>query len=750
MLKLSFVSNVSNSTVEYAAELAYFSYNVKNNELVAFQATVPTLSATLKLVTVDQHIEAIRRGDLLTVQNSDGTGAALPLRAVEVTLTPRRGIAEVSCSGPFITQTNEIWGTLLVPAGSLSDTKTAYGLSMLHPGADTQNSEMFLNVDKKSDLLLGIAWSYPELRNLAVMPFVGGGSGVYDPGTFSSGEGIAMFKNARPGDEDDDVPVYYVAPEDIIDYDISPAQPPVTHLRTSALGGLGPTPQIPPVQVFKRSGTPGSEDIHDNVRAYYVQGKSLCALWVAQEDTAGNIVSQTLYWSDGISQTWIGGTKKRIVGIFEGCYIEEVSNHFQVVDRETGAVLFDDRCGVGSSWDLQTRDIPGTTFYFSKTSDTGADVDCQLFMCPTAAYIAGQEWCIALEKRGSVISRRATSSLHGTPLAGQDVLFGGASRLSHSPGDMLSTVYIWADYTPDVSTAVRFYFMAFRYSVGANSSSVTDFGGWFDYTPTNVTVHKFSLLDYIDLDSTDFFEDAAFLFRVSEIPSGETDPVSRCALYRLVNRASSAYTRRFDRIFFLTEQMAAPTSLASVPMLAVTGDVWTLYESALTGASVLQSGSISAWAGSDITLFSLFKGAFVVENYVGDSVWEVYMQLSPLPFITRKSGELSVSTQIAAGETNVFALKFKVGAVQQTGQFDKDLGRIHLKVASFDYSVDVMHQWTQGHANIQHLQAMAVGAYVKIALDPDNPADVVIGKVVSFSFTYDGIVKAELVAIIVS
>lgn len=746
MLELSFVSRISNSTVTYSAELVEFTYNVKNNEMVTFTATVPTLSAVIKLVTVDQHIEAIKRGDALSVSNDDGTGAVLQLRAVEISVIPRKGTAEITCSGPFISQTNDIWGTLLIPAGSISDTKTAYGLSMLEAGADTHNSEMFLNVDKKSDLLLGIAWSYPELRNLAVMPFVGGGGN--GPGSFSSGEGIAMFKDARPGSEESDSPVYYVAPDDIIDYEISAAQPPVTHLRTAALGELGPTPQIPAVQVFKRSGTPGSEDIHDNVRAYYVQGKSLCALWVAQEDTAGNMISQTLYWSDGISKTWVGGTKKRIVGIFEGYYIEEVGNHFKVVDRETDVAIFDQECSAGTSWDLQTRDIPGTTFYFDKTSGTGTPIDCQLYMCPTVAYIGSQEWCVALEKRGNSV-QKILEDIYGTPLQGHNVLFGGASRLSNTPGNMLSAVYIWPDYTPGVSTSVRFYFLALRYSIAAPVSH-TSFRAYFDYTPTNAVVNEFTLLDYLDLDASNWFEDTHFLFRTVTTPAGQVDAVTKCSVYSVVGGVSSARSYQWDRAFFVLDQMAAPTQLSDVPALAIKDDTWILYENMLPGSPWLQYGSISGWAKGSVTFFSLFKGAFVAETYTGDAVWEVYMQMSPLPFVTRALGSPTQATMIAEGETNMFDLNFKIGTVQQVGQFDTEIGRIRINLAGFSYSRQTMTQWFEDPASIQHLQAMAVGAYVRIALDPDDPTDVIIGKVVSFSFTYDGVVKAEMVAVIVS
>ena len=721
----------------YDDELVKFSWLTRNNEGTSFSASVPSLSAAITICKVDGFLKGLDRKAKIVVTSDVAGGLELPLSIIEVSSLKKRGTTEISCTGNFFTQTNNIWGTLKIPAAQWADTQAAYGLEMVE--SHEANGDITMNVEKKEDIALAVAWSFNTRRNVSITPFTSGRAGAFE------NDGIGLFKNVKETDTVDDyAPVYRVRAADIVEYNIEAAQPPVTHIQTTTLGKLGPTPQIPAISVAKYSGNPGSIDIDDNVRSFYIEELQIGAIYSAQEDTAGTIVAQQLTWSDGFSNTWASSQRRKILGIFRDGYAEidpTDNTRIAICDRETGTVTQTLAIGtdVSALWENTNSQLSARV---TNVITIGDDTYSVLWFKKAMTNGANAMYGIASSGLRNNRIMFEQTSLYGGYFVGSCKMKGADDEL------VLQAVF----YTSGQTVARR--------SVSLNGAilsssivlpaiaSLPD----FDYSGQVQAGAVIEPLDFIGVKQVPGTSTLSYtLWKATS--ASDTQVVcdwftSSTAGIKFVRDATS-------QVHWVVDKGAVAPVYGNTPMLFEDLEgAWTLEKdtntsSTATTFTVLQQGSVKEWAGESLLFSRLYRGAFVGVIYRGDSYWDVYLQMSAVPYISRQRGDLSVSQMIAEGNTNIVQLPFKVGALQQADAltWDKDLGRIELTISKFEVRNNLTQQWVE--KDIQALNIMAMSAYAKVWLDPEDADDIVTVKVTGFSLDYEGQLIAKLSGIVV-
>ena len=739
------ITNSAGVAKTYDEELISFTWSTRNNEGTSFSASIPKVNASLTLCVVDDFIATVDRRAKVEISSTEGDGLVLPLSIIEVTPLKKKGETEISCTGNFFEDTNSIFGTLEIPAADFEVTKEDYGLDMVEmPEA---NNAVTVNVSKKEDIALGIAWGFNTRRNISVTPFTTG------DGSFSR-DGIGIFKNMKEVVNDRHAPVYRISADQIVDYNIEAAQPPVTHIQTTKLGELGPTPQIPATVLTKYSDFPTDNSvdlseykasIDNNVRAFYVEESQVAAVWHVSENRDETIAAQTLDWSDGTQTVWDStAPRQQVIGIFDNAFVRiKNATAIEIVDREDvenvlKTVTVDD---TSTLWVSHPRDY----FQCGKTNA----------LAPTDNY-------------SNMSDVQVLWFRHITPAGYIGIWYDGTNAGTLKDN---SATY----------TAGRHYFVASN-KVKPDTNETQD-----HYYAQALFVSS------LEQGSTDAIP--RILFSVTRNAAG-TISVSRqvlavCVLGQGIGTARDAIINRktvsasnpmyvtWNNLatsgtpVVVTEKLAGSTSTLEVQSLGGNNVHWLadidtigidylstpqlvlfangewnlLQENAAGNLVVLQRGSLFDWLSDETSLLAIQgRGVFAPLLYEGDYYWTVYLQMDALPFISRQQGSPMMSHRIAVGSNNVVALPFKVGALQQFDKnvWDKDKGRIEIELAEFSVRNNATGAWLV--KSIQALNIIATTAYVKVQLDEtEEEIDV---KTTGFSISYNGVVTAKLSGII--
>ena len=724
---------------EYSEELIKFSWQTRNNEGASFSASIPTLTATFVLCKSDDFIKSLDRTSRVEISSDTPGGLTLPLSILEVTPLDRKGKTEISCSGNFFKQTNNIFGTLKIPAGDWETTQENYGLGMVE--LHENNPEVTVNVDKKEDIALGVAWGFNTRRNVSVTPFTTG------DGSFSN-DGIGLFKNVKEQVNDDTAPVYRIEAEDIIDYDIEPAQPPVTHIQTTTLGKLGPTPQIPTMTMTKYTDKDDPDyqpKVDDNARACYIEETQTAAVWHISENTDETIASQTLEFSDGVVVSWpTTEGKKQVIGIFDDAYVlvknaQEIEIRSRIDSTVLHTIAIDNTSAL---WTSQDHDrMRGFKTNFISAHDQYTDMkDTQVLWfrhITPGGYIG--IWYDGTD--AGVIRDNSATYTDG------DYYFVSSNKVLADASETQNKYYAQAIYS-DVTTRKKLIAFSFtRNALGVAtfvrqplpdvSLSFAGYGTALDAISTRKTVSA-SAPVYIAWSYT-------------KVIGGVATPM--ITIEKVTN---SAGTEQFNYSGFIQARWAAESTQIGVDYATTTllgiiyGGTWVLVQANAAGstATALQRGNIGEWAGEDAFYFMFGRGVFMVLVYKGNQYWDLYLQMDIIPFLSRQKGEPMMAQKIADGNTNTVTLAFKVGALQQYDKnaWDEDKGRVEITLASFRVRNNSTKQWLE--KSVQALNIIATAAYCRVQFDEGVERYAII-KTTGFSIDYEGDVTARLSGIIV-
>ena len=791
MLNVKIVNSDGSERI-YREELIEFSWLTRNNEGASFSASVPSLTATLLITPpeFDAFVNNINRESDIFVYSDDEGGLTLPLSVIESTPLSRKGTLEISCTGNFFTETNSIFGTLKVEADDWEDTQAKFGLGMVE--LHEPNNEFTANVTKKEDIALAAAWSFNTRRNISCTPFTTGDNNFKN-------DGIGIFRNMKEQANDVYAPVYRIYSEDIIDYDVEAAQPPVTHIQTTTLGKLAPNPQIPETTVVKYSGKAGSSDISTNVRSFYLEESQLAAIYMLseQKDAQGQVVmaSQNITWSDGVQTTFDSNDQIKVIGIFSTAFVDVLNNtQIRLIDRTNSnniiaTINVNDALELWEDTDQsllgarRTNKISGTDIYtgmgdaeilwFKKVTTDGVaglwyDGTNYGLVTVSSTY-AGYEFVESCKVNSDTandtkyyvealfikgVQRIAiyfTRAVNTSPQFGVQALPNIPSVVSSLP----ATLPI--PFTITTPTGIV------QLVANINKAAFTQTAKGLDYiakklTPTSsAKAYALNFVSFVlskEISDTVTYEGAQYSVTLpvgtaSTLQIVEMDYISSSSSATL-KFASSEYS---NGRWVVDSQAIAPDYLSTSLLLIDPKGTWYLLSDTVeesTSAFLLaQTGSIPEWSSQSQMFYTMCRGAFMAYVYMGDNYWTVYLQMDSVPFLSRQSGVPTMSQRIAEGTTNEVVLAFKVGALQQDDKFiwDKDTGRIEIELSKFRVRDNITREWIE--KDVQALNIIATTAYVRVQLDPAEPNDWITIKTTGFSLNYDGLVTAKVSGIIV-
>ena len=702
MLQVEFI-NSSGTHKVYAAEILNFEWDHKGNEDAQFEASVPSVSASLQIFSVDSYLENLDRGSTATISETSGVGMTLELRVVDVRCQITKGLSLVSMSGYFYSEEVHKTGIQDAPSG-WNSIKQRYGLQDIEfHGTAPAFSFAY---EKRSDVPIAMIWSMASRHEIANTPFV-----TRNRALNYKSPGAGIFKATRNESSVDDYsPLYRVGPSQIVDYDISPSQPPVTHVRSSGIGRLAAFPDVVGIR------TGGSDD----VARFSIYDRGVTALYVAVR-SGGSIVEQHLKWSDGKVSSVGGAAKVHVLGIFEDAYVvykkESGSNNVYVYSKEDDSIIvsFQD-CGYEPGpYASYGR---GVTISLSETSAIAFFKD--------VGKASGQAaYKIAMVKSGNSYSFREDTDLHGD----------------------LVTAYS-AEVQPYVTKVRAFYFDDYD-NVAYNSIMATE------YDDSNSTWRSavYQVLKRLSVGSDEYDVYPADISQ-NEIGGYLQTPIVMYKGYgvgltsdAMLIGSGTTVVRRVtgaDAVAFTSREVSNPG------FLYIVSDQWV--ETDYNGV-VQRSGSVTDW------ISSTSLGDWQSTNYFGGAVYINFLQGSNavtalfygIPFETRDIAKGMYALKVSEGEANILDIDCKVGQVLQglPTHLDREVGRIWIEIAGFDNCKGVS-DWESLDA--ENIYVPAIGAYIEAHLtkEEEDAGTVTWIKITGVSIRYAGAVRMTIYGIVVA
>lgn len=759
---------------DYREEFVDFSFLTSNNEGTPFTASVPRLTSVVKLLVVDDFVKTLARGDTIEVMSDELDGLTLYLSVIEVTILSRKGTTEISCTGMFFDETNDIWGALLIDKDTWENTKLKYSLDDVEHYED--NDKFYVHVSSKLDIVMGLAWSYDTRRTVALTPFTTG-----DSATFHS-PGVGIFKEIREDSTVDPyAPVYRIRAEDIINYDISPAQPPVTHVVANSLGKSGLVPTIP--EIIARCDI-REYNAYSMTRFANIEELQLAAVMVVhmtpdEEGGSDDYDKTVIYWSDGV-QTELTKTDfadpydVQFVGITPVGYLllDADGVTYKLYDRDTKAVLktfvsthahssytpFSYRDYVLEHYVLGADRKYHTVILFSEPVVFGTGTARKAFV----GFSISDDLVI----RELIMPYTSLYAATNIQLAGScKVTWDGknaVSALYHNAGDATESVGVSGDLLRASQFTTDMY----------SSEKVVNLGGF------SSTRYYKNITDFLATNDEPSDEYPAYLLssganksgslyskRVGmDIVKGSTHDYLALPIGSNKRRASRLAIYSNANLKFVIDKDIIVKRLSEFHVIDVpqeSSGQWHLlaiYHDTAYHYATMQTGNLESWAFDDAdkdgTVYVEHGAVGLIRwvppsNYDEEEAYGVSLQLAPVPFVVRDGITQLTPQMISLGSRNELNLPFRVGMLSQRdmAMWDEDKGRIELDISSFQVRNNTTLQWLD--KSVQALNVMAIGAYVKVWLTPGDEDDYVLVKVLEYSLTYSGVVRAKLVGMIV-
>ena len=758
--------NSQGTVRQYDSELVELSYVVSNNEEVPVSASVPTLNATVKFATYDAFLANLKRGDVLSFfdPSYEGSGLVLYLHVIEVSALKARRVVEVGCTGDFISDSNEIIGIINVPESIPQNLDKLFQLSVLD---NYENNPHFIaNVKTKADLILALAWAQNTRRNIALTPFTTGAGDRF------KNSGVALFPNVKETDVYHEfAPVYRIKAEDIIDYEVSPAQPPVTHLSAASVGNQIETTIDPIVSRVKYTSS-GAK-----FKAFYIQDSTFGAV---QDSTLGvqsnaNVLFN-LYWSDGTVTRNITGIT--VLGITTRGYVvlEKVDTSYRIVyyDKDGGVinsmdvqqlnpvsmvghqgkivqeVYIEGSAGGGATYfyfdTVQRQDTYVALFVGLKISDDGS-MTKMLLQQPTFLSSGLEFKLCGVCKVEMPDGTYGASAAYGKYI--EVIGYAGSYNLDlcqityNNEGTRIQTLLgLWAYRPDDPDFALdeqKFTPMTFfsTYPTPTVDKPAYLVGSLFHYDQNGTAEVMIVKLSSGSLPVNNSVEQGDYYSAVAVLPTG--------GVFHSLDE-TYILTYSHERYFNNPEQwILMRIQFNDNGWNANTWFVQQGYISDFLAAlQATKSNTVNDW-------ITLATGAMAFELSRTDAVGdyrEIYFTISPVGFLQRKGFKFLNPQRIAVGLSNIVELPFKIGMLTQSdmNSWDIDLGRIEIRLSRFQVRNNSTGEWID--KSVQGLNVMAIGAYVRVWLDPDS-SDFITVKVLSFSIKYTGVVKATVTGMIV-
>lgn len=748
--------NSADESKTFTDAIESFSYQVRNNDGAIFEASIPTAFATIILNEVSDFTLSLRKGDVISVGPNvpilDFKGLNYVFLVSEITNLALKGTCEIACIGGSLYQYNEVFGTLRIKGGNWEDVAEMYSLSEVEYHGSVK--DYLVNVSKKADIVLGSAWNMDTLHHVVPKPFT---SNTFTPA--STQDTIAIFKDTKPTETDDYAPVYKVDMDAIINYEPESAQPPITHLTTMTLGTLSPQPDIGNITFKKYSAT----DISNNFKSYIIEEKRLGAVWVLSEaDNLGNIESQKLIYSDGI-EVDLGTTNEiHIIGIFEDSYVTLNADlsfpyglTFRRYDRITKELLDEDYRPVANSADELWYETTARPYSMFKTNVLEASdkypmqSKASVIWLKKALAIYGSSTTMLVGL--SYIPEHTTnkfSVLIAPALTGMvmnDYFINSCKVLPRTDlGANANTVQLSAAYANATGTTLRVI------SLGIYDADLTAHYTLMAYANTGLldTYDSVMPLDFVAMHQEVEFPNTAVVMwkAVLGLNTGiivtHFNDASTLIEKGAYEGSDGQWVVKPDLIGIMENGLFAFDDEVAL-MLRLKESNWYLSaDNAPFSEVIFQEGVVTDWLPSYIAkVLGRNAQVFVTQSATND--YQLFLQLSALPFISRSQGRSLVAKEISVGDKNVLALNFKIGTILMDIKYPNK-GRVEIEVSSFQLRDADNINYTA--FDVQQLNIPAIGAYCEVKFPGFD--DYTLVKVTGVLLTYNGLVTEKISGII--
>lgn len=717
------ITNKAGTTATYSSELINLSISTRNNEGVGFNVTMPSLVGALTLLAVDTFTKSLRKGDKVKVTSTVAAGLTFSMTIITVTNLEKKGKCEISCAQDFFEETSSVKGVLRISAGTWGSVQSKYGLGKVE--AYENVPETLVNMSQKSDIPLAIGWNFISgRRNIAVTPFT-----THD-GKFA-GEGLGMFKNAKPRERDSISPVYLIEAQNLIDYEIESAQPMITHLKTSGINQLEMQPIMPKISMPQS----GMSILGTNLRGFNIPEKQLSAVYYVAENEDGTIAKQEMKWGDGYTTKWdasIYTTRKKIIAIFEDAFAEVTSaNEIKVFKRDSVATALATFAVTGAESLVVNGEI-------GVTNSIGPTVEFQNQAAVSYAWfnkISSQHYA-GIWRRGTNWGLITTLD----PNDGTSYYFAGSQRAIIASGSGTDRIKVEAFYTNNIKQKLVSVYTSDIYVQVGGSVALPDVPSFI----TNETDKK-----------------ALHFIGSSRLMSTEPIYVLWYTKSGIINWATRI--EKIDGSTVTQEQVDGRTrggwlilpsqiepKYGENEYLLYDANQWKLFKN---GVLVANDTTIMEWQGVPIEeqLYSAHRGNCFLFGQGPYQTLEALLIDDALPFISRSVQRGGIEVQVDTGNKNVVELPFRIGSIQQNDlmRWDSTLGKVELDVARFavrDNSQADGETFTE--KDVQALNIPAVGSYAIVKLSPSDELYSLV-KIIGCSVNYEGVIKLKVSGIVV-
>jgi hypothetical protein len=293
----------SEGILTFQEEIERFNWSVKNNDSLLFNVTVPTIGATIVLHSIDSALYDIAQGDVVIVKAPTGD-EKLKVIVTSVTVLEQKGITEIACAGQGIADNPLGKGVYDLTTDYVG--KATTWEEFRHPTGSEELSPLpgYGIIKENEDELLSYIWGREELMYLTPL------------------SGISTTQKWKAITEEEATSItWQFKPEAIIDYDISPARPPVTDITTPQKveelpNSIVATPGK--VNIVK----PFYIEVHDDLKPIGNRIHCVYTLRRRYEEGLYLIESQALTWSDNYV-TDLGTIDRHIIlGVFTDSFVE--------------------------------------------------------------------------------------------------------------------------------------------------------------------------------------------------------------------------------------------------------------------------------------------------------------------------------------------------------------------------------------------------------------------------------------------
>lgn len=711
-------------TKAYASEIVDFDWSTKNNEDSQFEASAPNVSAKATLAVIDNFLELLVRGDIVSVTDlaSDSVeganGMALKLKVLDVTEQERRGLTFVSMASFFENEDVIERGIRTVEEETWENIKSKYGLDNVEYHGDVVPFQVAHL--KKEDIPVALAWSRSRRLEISNTPFASP-----NQADFASG-GIGLFEPTQTADGARYSPLYRVRPEQVIDYGISAPQPPITHLRTTGIGDLHAYPDL--TATSKRlSG-------YQDTQVFTIQGAGEeiidAATVQVERDASNTVVSKSLKWLDGTVREIEAPQSSYVVGIMTGLFVvfSTDTGDMEVFSKADGSWVQTIAASksrykmlVGSGNNI----VIANGITISRINDT---ILQEKMFFPTVDRVStNYDYAIGLNRGTVGLEIIKSATVHGKLFSGY-LHEGNAVGAHYVPGSSPIDVYMTSVAMVGTNATTSGMTIPTAHSVGGKEYSLTpvDLSGVW-------VVCKGRAASTAEVETV-----------ILSKPAGTT--ILSVKGYKL-DTVPVCFMQHTGTVEVLAVDAVLQGSVYS-------HERWMIIKYTNSDQTVVDKyGDLNEWMSTvndqSVDEFG-HAGAGTLLTFKQDPYITMEFFVLKNPFETRGPSDPMYYLQVAKGEANFCDIGSKIGPVLQGAGVGMkvEAGRIWIDIAGFDNCVG-NNTWKK--LKIGLMCVPAVGAYMKVYLSKEEEANnkPLWVKVTGVTIRYSGLLKMTLQGIVV-